>query len=46
MLAAMPLLMGLQLLLAFIGYDIASIPKRPINRKPIKTTSETKEGIL
>ena len=29
MLAAMPMLMGLQLVLAFIGYDIASVPSRP-----------------
>lgn len=33
MLAAMPILMGLQLVLAFIGYDIASVPKRPLHRK-------------
>ncbi|PLC52495.1 glycosyl transferase family 2 [Pollutimonas nitritireducens] len=33
MLAAMPILMGLQLVLAFIGYDIAAIPKRPRHRK-------------
>lgn len=33
MLAALPMLMGLQLILAFIGYDIASVPKRPIHRK-------------
>lgn len=31
MLAAMPLLMGLQLILAFVGYDIASVPKRPLH---------------
>ncbi len=29
MLAAMPILMGLQLVLAFLGYDIASVPRRP-----------------
>lgn len=29
MLSALPILMGLQLLLAFIGYDIASVPTRP-----------------
>lgn len=29
MLAALPILMGLQLVLAFLGYDIASIPRRP-----------------
>ncbi|MEN8134066.1 MAG: glycosyltransferase family 2 protein [Thermodesulfobacteriota bacterium] len=39
MLAAMPLLMGLQLLLAFIGYDIASVPKRPFHRKLIMVPS-------
>ena len=33
MLAAMPMLMGLQLVLAFIGYDISSIPKRTIHQK-------------
>jgi dolichol-phosphate mannosyltransferase len=32
MLAAMPLLVGLQLLLSFIGYDISAVPKRPIQR--------------
>lgn len=30
MLAALPALVGLQLLLAFLGYDIASVPKRPV----------------
>ncbi len=29
MLSALPILMGLQLLLAFIGYDIATVPVRP-----------------
>jgi glycosyltransferase involved in cell wall biosynthesis len=29
MLAALPILMGLQFVLAFIGYDIASVPRRP-----------------
>jgi len=33
MLAAMPLLMGLQLILAFINYDIASVPTRTLHRK-------------
>lgn len=31
MVAAMPLLIGLQLILAFLGFDIASVPKRPIH---------------
>jgi glycosyltransferase involved in cell wall biosynthesis len=29
MLSAMPILMGLQLILAFLGYDIAAVPRRP-----------------
>ena len=33
MLAAMPILMGTQLVLAFIGFDIASLPKRPLHRR-------------
>jgi glycosyltransferase involved in cell wall biosynthesis len=32
MLAAMPVLIGLQLVLAFLAYDIASVPKTPIGR--------------
>ena len=32
MLAALPLLMGTQLILAFFAYDIASVPKRPFSR--------------
>jgi len=38
MLAALPLLMGLQLILAFIGYDIASVPTRPIHRRYLNVT--------
>ncbi|HEX8601197.1 MAG TPA: glycosyltransferase family 2 protein [Pseudoduganella sp.] len=35
MLSALPVLMGMQLLLAFLAYDIASVPRRPIHkRKP------------
>ena len=33
MLSALPVLLGLQFLLAFLGYDIASVPRRPIHRK-------------
>ena len=33
MLSAMPMLMGLQLILAFLAYDIAAVPKRPLHRK-------------
>lgn len=33
MLAALPTLMGLQLLLAFLAYDIASVPRRPRHKR-------------
>jgi dolichol-phosphate mannosyltransferase len=29
-------LMGLQLILAFLAYDIASVPRRPIHRQYVK----------
>lgn len=32
MLAALPILMGVQLILAFLGYDIASVPRRPLHK--------------
>jgi len=32
MLAALPILIGLQFILAFLGYDIASVPRRPIHK--------------
>ena len=31
MLSALPILMGLQLILAFIGHDVASVPRRPFH---------------
>ncbi len=31
MLAALPTLMGLQLLLAFVAFDVANVPKRPLH---------------
>jgi dolichol-phosphate mannosyltransferase len=34
MLAALPILMGAQLILAFLGFDIASVPRRPRHKKP------------
>ncbi len=38
MLSALPILAGIQLLLGFIGYDVSSVPVRPIHRnirKPV-----------
>ncbi|OEZ56209.1 glycosyltransferase family 2 protein [Duganella sp. HH105] len=32
MLSALPMLMGMQLVLAFLAHDIASVPRRPIHR--------------
>jgi dolichol-phosphate mannosyltransferase len=32
MLAALPVIVGLQLILAFLGYDASSVPNRPIHR--------------
>lgn len=34
MLAALPIMLGLQLLLAFLAYDIARVPRRRISRTP------------
>ena len=36
MLAAIPLLMGLQFVLAFLAYDIASVPRRILHRKIVR----------
>jgi len=33
MLAALPILMGVQLVLAFLSNDISSVPKRPLHKK-------------
>lgn len=44
MLAAMPILMGMQLTLAFIGFDIASVPKRPRHRKRLAPLSDIKRS--
>ncbi len=32
MLAALPILLGTQLILAFLGYDIANVPRRPLHK--------------
>ena len=38
MLSALPVLAGIQFLLGFIGYDVSSVPVRPIHRKTMKTS--------
>ena len=35
MLAALPVIMGVQLILAFLAYDIASVPTRPLHKKTL-----------
>jgi sterol desaturase/sphingolipid hydroxylase (fatty acid hydroxylase superfamily) len=35
MLAALPIIMGVQLILAFLAYDIASVPRRPLHKKTL-----------
>ena len=35
MLAALPVIMGVQLILAFLNYDIASVPRRPLHKKTL-----------
>ena len=37
MLSALPVLMGLQLVLAFLAYDIATVPRSPLHRRLKKT---------
>lgn len=36
MLSALPILAGIQLLLGFIGYDVSSVPVRPVHRNALK----------
>jgi dolichol-phosphate mannosyltransferase len=45
MLAAMPGLMGLQLILAFIGYDISSVPRRPRHQRRVESHNLDKHSI-
>lgn len=43
MLSAIPILMGSQLILAFLGYDIASVPNRPLQKNVIIFNGQSKE---
>lgn len=40
MLSAMPVLIGLQLILAFLSYDISSLPRSPLHRHGVVTRRE------
>lgn len=46
MLAALPIIMGIQFILAFIGYDISTIPSRPISRGPKPARINTKSNTV
>lgn len=48
MLAALPVLLGMQLILAFVGHDIRSIPTRPLRRHKIflSRTGSTDNTVL
>ncbi|MEW6759562.1 MAG: glycosyltransferase family 2 protein [Pseudomonadota bacterium] len=35
MLAALPVIMGVQLILAFLAYDISAVPRRPLHKKTL-----------
>jgi glycosyltransferase involved in cell wall biosynthesis len=46
MLAALPILMGTQLILAFLSYDIANVPRRPLHKlRRILKNSPTHIGV-
>lgn len=45
MLSALSILTGLQLVLAFIGYDISSVPTHPIHRKTLSSRTSTFNAI-
>lgn len=45
MLAALPMLMGLQLVMAFVGYDIASIPRQPLHKRLRARTAIVRRGL-
>lgn len=40
MLSALPVILGMQLLLAFIGHDVRTVPTRPLHRKRISCAQE------
>lgn len=46
MLSALPVIIGVQLLLAFIGHDIASTPKRAFHKARMKLKVQSAEGRL
>lgn len=45
MLSALPIIIGLQLTLAFLGYDINSVPNNPLQRTKIHSRTMKNEGV-
>lgn len=45
MLAALPIILGVQFILAFIGFDIASVPKRPFHRRVKSLMKKNKNSV-
>ncbi|WP_426619702.1 glycosyltransferase family 2 protein [Pseudomonas rustica] len=45
MLSALPIIIGLQLTLAFLGYDINSVPNNPLQRAKIHSRTMKNEGV-
>ena len=43
MLSALPILAGIQMLLGFVGYDVAAVPMRPIHRKICRSIRKPEE---
>ncbi|NNG22947.1 glycosyltransferase family 2 protein [Massilia sp. ML15P13] len=41
MLAALPVIMGVQLILAFLAHDVASVPRRPLHKKTLYRSSNS-----
>jgi dolichol-phosphate mannosyltransferase len=39
MVAALPIIIGIQLLLAFVGHDVAAVPRRPLQRRALARPS-------
>jgi hypothetical protein len=39
MLSAIPIIIGVQFILAFLAYDISTIPRRPLHRKQPKSAN-------
>jgi dolichol-phosphate mannosyltransferase len=33
MLAALPIIIGIQLILAFLSYDVGNVPKNPLHKR-------------